>query len=61
MPTQVTGLTLGNLRPEALFAIPQTPGLQLLSDDGGVRIGEAECKQLSMSRQSFRGLTVTLQ
>jgi len=61
MPTQVTGLTLGTLRPEALFAIPHTSELQLLSDDGGVRIGEAECKQLGMSRQSFRGLTVTLQ
>ena len=60
-PTPVTNLALGNLRPEALFAIPQSPEMRLLSDDGGMRVAGTECKDLGMSRQSFRSLTETLQ
>ncbi|MCC6196167.1 MAG: DUF3616 domain-containing protein [Burkholderiales bacterium] len=47
-----------DLRPEALFAIPQSSNVQLLSDDGGVRIDGAECKKLPAARQAFRSLTV---
>ena len=32
------GVALGSLRPEALFAIPQSAGVRLLSDDGGMRV-----------------------
>ena len=54
----IDSVDLGSLRPEALFAIPQTPQVQLLSDDGGVVTGGVECKNLPPSRQTFRGLVV---
>ncbi len=50
---------LGSLRPEALFAIPQTSQVLLLSDDGDVVIGGVECKKLPANRQTFRSLVVT--
>ncbi len=57
--TPVVGIDLGNLRPEAAFAIPQSARVQLLSDDGGVMAGGVECKKLPAARQTFRGLIVT--
>jgi hypothetical protein len=48
---------LKGLRPEALFATSE--GLQLLSDDGAVKIGGDDCKDLDdESKQSFRALVV---
>jgi hypothetical protein len=47
-----------NFRPEALFAIPQTAMVQILSDDGGVTMDGMRCKDLEKSRQSFRSMTV---
>ena len=49
---------LKGLRPEALFAT--TDGsVQLLSDDGGVKIGADDCKDIEdESKQSFRALVV---
>jgi len=58
-PTPVSGIDLGNLRPEALFAIPDSNRAQLLSDDGGVVINGIECKKLSPASQSFRSLNIT--
>jgi hypothetical protein len=58
-PVPVLGVALGTLRPEALFAVPDTAQVQLLSDDGGVRVAGVECKQREMSRQAFRSLTAT--
>ena len=58
--TMITGSDLRDLRPEALFAIPGSKGVQLLSDDGGIRVGGVECKKLPAGRQRFRSLTVTL-
>jgi hypothetical protein len=55
--TPVPAADLGTLRPEALFAVPQTSLVQLLSDDGGVRFASVECKARPMPRQSFRSLT----
>lgn len=52
------GVDLRELRPEALFAVPQTSSVQLLSDDGGIVIEGVECKALPMARQMFRSLTV---
>jgi hypothetical protein len=49
---------LRDLRPEGLFAIPGTSSVQLLSDDGGIRIDGAECKSLPMTRQAFRAMTL---
>ena len=50
---------LGTLRPEALFAIPGTAKVQLLSDDGGVTNSGVECKKLPAAQQTFRSLVVT--
>jgi hypothetical protein len=55
----LTGIKLDDLRPEALFAIPHTSQVQLLSDDGGVTIDGVKCKKLPASRQTFRSLIVT--
>jgi hypothetical protein len=58
-PTAVAGIDLKNLRPEALFAIPNSNRVQLLSDDGGVVIGGVECKKLPEADQGFRSLSIT--
>jgi hypothetical protein len=50
---------LGSLRPEALFAVPNTAKVQLLSDDGGVVNAGVECKKLPAAKQTFRSLVVT--
>lgn len=55
----INGVDLKDLRPEALFAIPQTASVQLLSDDGGLQVEGVECKRLSPARQTFRSLTFT--
>jgi hypothetical protein len=57
-PAPVEGLALGDLRPEALFAIPHSGHAQLLSDDGGVIVGGVECKTLPPAQQTFRSLAV---
>jgi hypothetical protein len=57
--TPVAGVELRDLRPEALFAIPQTANVQLLSDDGGVKIDGVECKKLPADQQTFRSLIIT--
>jgi hypothetical protein len=59
-PTPVTGIDLKNLRPEALFAIPDSNRVQLLSDDGGIVIGGIECKSLPGTSQTFRSLSITI-
>lgn len=50
---------LGTLRPEALFAIPETASIELASDDGGILVDGRECKKLKRSQQRFRALTHT--
>jgi len=50
---------LGTLRPEALFAVPGTASIELLSDDGGIMVVGRECKKLKRSQQTFRTLTLT--
>jgi hypothetical protein len=59
IPTPVAGIDLKNLRPEALFAIPDSNRVQLLSDDGGVVVGGVECKTLPEASQTFRSLSIT--
>ena len=58
--TMLTGIDLHDLRPEALFAIPGSKRVQLLSDDGGIKTGGFACKKLPGERQTFRSLTITL-
>lgn len=46
------------LRPEALFVLPDSQDVQLLSDDGGVKTAGVECKALPVAQRSFRSITV---
>lgn len=46
---------LGTLRPEALFAWPDGQ-LTLLSDDGGMMVGNKACKDADKQARSFRAL-----
>jgi Protein of unknown function (DUF3616) len=55
-PAPLPGIALGDLRPEALFALPGSGKLMVLSDDGGVRRGALTCKQLPPQQQAFRGM-----
>ena len=55
-PKPLTQPALGTLRPEALFSWPGSAQLQLLSDDGGIRLHGKECKKLPAAQQSFRSL-----
>lgn len=58
-PEKLEHVKLTGLNPEALFAIPDTEELQILSDDGTVDIGGGkECKDAPASAQSFRSITV---
>lgn len=57
-PTELK-VELGSLRPEALFAVPATDRLQLLSDDGGVTVSGRECKTLPAKEQRFRSLAAS--
>ena len=60
-PKELRGIDLQGLHPEALFAIPQTNMVQVLSDDGGVKTAGIDCKdQPDESKQSFRSVTITL-
>ena len=51
---------LQTLRPEALFQVPGTKSVQILSDDGGVEVGGVTCKKLPQAQRSFRSITVEL-
>lgn len=57
--TPVAGIDFKDLCPEALFAPPGTGQVQLLSDDGGVKIADIECKKRPAARQTFRDLALT--
>ncbi|EXI68763.1 MAG: hypothetical protein AW08_01075 [Candidatus Accumulibacter adjunctus] len=60
-PQALIDVDLQDLRPEALFAVPGSRLVQLLSDDGGVRsAGGRECKKLPRQQQGFRSLTLPL-
>lgn len=57
-PVAVPGVDFGTLRPEALFAVAGSSEIQILSDDGGVKVGGVECKSLPVAQQRFRGIAV---
>ncbi|MFN6996005.1 MAG: DUF3616 domain-containing protein [Aquincola tertiaricarbonis] len=60
-PQLLDSTALADLRPEALFAWPGSPGgLQVLSDDGGVELGGVACKQRPVEQQRFRALGMAL-
>jgi hypothetical protein len=47
---------LKGLSPEAMFAIPETGEVQILSDDGTFPVGGGECKGAARTEQSFRSV-----
>lgn len=55
-PQRVPGLAFGTLRPEAIFAWPQTGLVQILSDDGGIEAGGVACKDRPATQQAFRSI-----
>lgn len=55
-PQRIAGVTLGTLRPEALFVWPNSRHVQVLSDDGGVVTAGVACKDRPASGQSFRSI-----
>jgi hypothetical protein len=55
-PVRLSGVDLGDLRPEALFAWPPSDQVQLLSDDGGIVTQGVACKDRPAPAQAFRGL-----
>ncbi len=59
-PEPVKGIDFHNLSPEALVVYPPTSTLQVLSDDGTLRIQGLECKRLSNpDEQRFQSVWVT--
>jgi hypothetical protein len=56
-PNEVQGIDFKDLHPEALFAIPGTDMIQILSDDGERYIDGMDCKDLPPSQQVFRSIT----
>lgn len=59
-PQVVSGVTLGTLRPEALFVWPGTRRVQVLSDDGGVMSAGVACKDRPEAERSFRSIELDL-
>jgi hypothetical protein len=57
-PTMVPGIDLSGLNPEALFAVPGTEQVQILSDDGDVQIAGMSCKDAPPAFQAFRSITI---
>jgi len=58
-PKQVRKVAFTGLTPEALFEIPMTDSVQILSDDGDVKMNEKVCKKRDADHRSFRSITVT--
>jgi hypothetical protein len=54
-PVRLAHQEFGEVRPEALFAIPGTRKVQILSDDGGAHV-----KKMTPNEQTFFSVTVTL-
>jgi hypothetical protein len=57
-PVVVPTDALKGLHPEALFEIPETADVQILSDDGTADVAGKECKEAPRPAQSFRSVTV---
>ena len=57
-PTEVSADIQG-LRPEVVFAVSKTNALQILSDDGELKVDGEKCKDAPQSKQAFRSITIT--
>lgn len=51
---------LQTLRPEAVFEVPGTNSVQILSDDGGLMVNGVACKKLPAAQRAFRSLMIAL-
>ena len=58
-PNEIQGIDLQGLRPEALFAVPQTNTIQILSDDGDEQVDGMNCKDQGEEKQVFRSMIIT--
>ena len=56
---EIQGIDFQGLRPEALFAVPQTNTIQILSDDGDEQVEGVDCKDQHEEKQSFRSMSIT--
>ena len=58
----VIATDFGQTRPEALFEIPGTKDVHVLSDDGDEAVDGKDCKKDSVpiDKKSFRAITLTL-
>lgn len=59
VPKALAGPAMNTLRPEALFAWPNSAQVQLLSDDGGIESAGVACKDRPEAQRSFRGVEFT--
>ena len=57
-PTLATGVDLADLIPEAMFEIPHTGSVQVISDDGGVETNGVTCKNRPADQQTFRSILI---
>jgi hypothetical protein len=51
-------LDFKDLRPEALFALPGSDKVQIVSDDGGIETQGVACKDRDATQQKFRSILV---
>jgi Protein of unknown function (DUF3616) len=59
---EIPEIKFGTLNPEAMFFEPgDAAEVQIISDDGGRKIDGKECKKAPLTKQRFRGSTLTLQ
>jgi hypothetical protein len=58
-PKELDGVSFNGLHPEALFAVPGTDRVQILSDDGGEQVEGQNCKDQIEAKQSFRSIIVS--
>ncbi|MGY4167555.1 DUF3616 domain-containing protein [Bradyrhizobium sp. USDA 4529] len=53
---EISAPAMQALFPEAIFEIPGTGEVQILSDDGTLKLGSGECKDASRAEQGFRSI-----
>ncbi|MGE0725773.1 MAG: DUF3616 domain-containing protein, partial [Alphaproteobacteria bacterium] len=58
-PRRIVTPVIDGLQAEALFEVPGTAAVQVLSDDGRHRIGGIECKALPPGQRAFRAVLLT--
>jgi hypothetical protein len=55
-PVPVKGINFYGMHPEALFAVPDSDTIQILSDNG--KTEDVDCKDMPESQRFFRSITV---